>query len=167
MGVLFKDGKVVIRNGSVVVTDDPASCECCGEVPCSCCEDVPEILTLSLTNSGCEFLEDQQIELEYNPTFQWGPNPFEDLGAWVGSGVCFHPDFNVPGFEVYLYCLNDETGCWILDLSGEQGSAQFSLNVRSCSPFEIGGTGFNVTGENYIICGCPDEGLTIDATVTE
>lgn len=165
-GELLKNADGSLKSAVLDENGDlPAGC-CC-DIPCSCCENVPETLTLSLTNSGCGLFLDQQIELTWNAGFQWGPNPFTDIGAWTGAGECFNPDFNVPGFDVYLYCVNDGTTCWSLNLSGEQGSAEFSLSVRSCDPFEISGTGLNVSGENYVMCRCPDEGITIDATVTE
>lgn len=52
MPLLKRNGKLVTRNGKLVVTDNPATCSCCGPPPppsCYCCVDGEPVST-----AGCD-----------------------------------------------------------------------------------------------------------------
>ena len=146
---------------------------CCG---CSCCAGVelPATLFLEITRSDCSRVPTQTIELEWDAAYVWGPDPFNDLGAWVGvdefgeHGECDPVGF-YGYFAVALYC-DPDNGCWRCSFSHELGSVNFQMSLISCEPIELSVTDepiFDSVSYFAGVCGCDDDEATFDVTVTE
>lgn len=137
MGLLVRDGKVVVRDGKAVTTDNPESCECCGGgVDCPCCESpVPNTITGTVTASDCaDILVGSDFEMTSDDCHWSGQ---------IGPFECTN------GFLTFtLGCL---FGNWISDVSGFS-SGDFGIPVSTnCSPFELV-IDYTVTAAGR--CGC-------------